>query len=221
MLRKLFLDIINNKSFFIRNIKGWKDFEEKISNYIINNLGMIQTWKKNINDFSELKLLVSDKLNDNYSIKNTKWKNLDNYFIFQPFGSQSYPDFIIFSKDKIIPLEIKMSSNSDKIMWNSWFPLNTGIYIYLSLYDNDITFFRWCDILTNKEREIMTKFFEELKGVENEINNKLSKYDLNNTGFQVFLRKAFFQKKTKDTTLTSYIKNPNRSYREKRVLEIF
>lgn len=221
MLKTLFMGLINNKNIFFWNIKRWEDFEKKIEHYMIDNIWMVKIWKQYISDLKYLKSIVTNKLNDQEYIINDKWKELNNSFISQPFWSQSYPDFLIFTKDKIIPLEIKMATNKDNIMWNSWFPVNSGIYIYLNINKQDITFFKWSDILTNNERRIMIDFFEGLKGLEKKVNKELEIYDVNGTWFQVYIRKAFLQKKTNDNIILSFFDNPKRKQREDNVLNMF
>jgi len=221
MLKTLFMGLINNKNIFFWNIKRWEDFEKKIEHYMIDNIWMVKIWKQYISDLKYLKSIVTNKLNDQEYIINDKWKELNNSFISQPFWSQSYPDFLIFTKDKIIPLEIKMATNKDNIIWNSWFPVNNGIYIYLNINKQDITFFRWSDILTNNERRIMIDFFEGLKGLEKKVNKELEIHDVNGTWFQVYIRKAFLQKKTNNNIILSFIDNPKRKQREDNVLSMF
>ncbi len=51
------------------------------------------------------------------------------YFIWQPHGSQRYPDFYLFFDGVKITLECK-STKSGKIMWNSGYPREGGIYIF-------------------------------------------------------------------------------------------
>lgn len=45
---------------------------------------------------------------------------LRDSFIFQPFGSQNFPDFLVFTDTFALPLEIKFTSDTGfKPVWNS------------------------------------------------------------------------------------------------------
>lgn len=222
MIKQLFIDLQHNKDYFLKNTKSWNDFENIIEKYLIEKAWLKKITEKNITNLVELKELVKDKVaEDKFLLDNYLWEDLDGCFISQPFWTQSYPDFILFQKDKIIVLEIKFTANNNNPMWNSWFPRNTWIYIYGNKSKNDITFFWGWDVLTNDERTIMLDFFEGLKQQEVELNKKLLEHDINHTGFQVYIRKAFIQKNTQEDTETTFLWNSKRKNREENVLKLF
>jgi len=199
MLWNLFRDLIQNKEIFLNNVKSGDDFEYQIETYLKWYLKLKKidnnTFHK-INDFKELKNLIQWKLEIEWKIQNTKWKELSWTFVAQPFWTQNYPDFILFYEDYIYILEIKFSkSKNPKPMWNGWFPLNNWIYIFWSSLNKDITFFLGSDVLSNKERQIMINFFDYLKELETKVNIELAKYNINKHDFKPMLEKLFNKRK--------------------------
>jgi len=219
MLLNLFIDLKKYKQKFLNWINSWNDFELKFKYYLKNNLLLKEIDKKSINNFIELKSIILNKKPKNIFIKNENWKNLKWKFIFQPFGSQSYPDFIIFFENFLIPLEIKFNKNNGNPMWNSGYPKKNWIYIYWNWSKEDVTFFLGDNVLNDIERNIMEEFFYKLKILEQNVNKELIQYDINNTGFQVYIRKAFNQKNTKNNTEVSFLNNSKRRYREENVIK--
>ncbi|WP_322908971.1 hypothetical protein [Mycoplasmopsis felis] len=56
-------------------------------------------------------------------------------YIYQPFGSQNFPDFLILTNNYVIPLEVKFSKknkNSELPKWNSNVPKSNAIYLYVN-----------------------------------------------------------------------------------------
>jgi len=221
MLKKLFQDILLYKKDFLQNVNSGNDFEKKIEWYLekILFLRKISTTKFNQSNKKELKKIIQNKLDIEHKIPNTHWQHLSGWFISQPFWTQSYPDFIIFTDKYIYVLEIKFSnSDNSRPMWNSGFPLTNWIYIFWWKVQQDITFFLGKDVLSNEERAIMIHFFEELKLLETQVNNQLAKYNKHKAWFQVYIRKAFQQKKVSNDTEMSFFNNTQRKKREMNVL---
>ncbi|WKX02318.1 hypothetical protein [Candidatus Mycoplasma mahonii] len=48
-------------------------------------------------------------LKNSLEIIDNSFQSVRNTFIFQPYGSQQFPYFIVFTENKIIPIEIKYS----------------------------------------------------------------------------------------------------------------
>lgn len=59
--------------------------------------------------FNQLKKQVLEKNHLN-TLKNP-FSNLTSHFLYQPFGSQNYPDFLVFIFDHVVGIEIKFSKN--------------------------------------------------------------------------------------------------------------
>ena len=68
--------------------------------------------------------------------------NYKKHYVWQPSGSQNYPDFLFLEEKVSLCVESKYSKNSIKPFWNSGLPRPNGIYIFASGKSNDITFLK-------------------------------------------------------------------------------
>ena len=167
MLNKIFIDIQKNKKEWLKSKKG-SDFEDRIETSLKRNgFNRINKDDKNIKlILNSIKNSILDK-KSNDIIDNIYYetdKSIANCFICQPYGSQNFPDFLIFTNKKIIPIEIKYSSDkSFNPMWNSNLPKANAIYIFGSYGREDVTFFLGRDVLPMSEREALIDFFSEIK----------------------------------------------------------
>ena len=204
MLNKIFIDIQKNKKEWLKSKKG-SDFEDRIEASLKRNgFNRINKDDKNIKlILNSIKNRILDK-KSNDIIDNTYYKDdksLGNCFICQPYGSQDFPDFLIFTNKKIISIEVKYSgSKSSKPMWNSNLPKANAIYIFGSYGKEDVTFFLGSDVLPMSEREELINFFDEIKKLENNFRKKLKEKAKNNTnefnrGFDVWIKRAYQQDK--------------------------
>lgn len=172
-----------------------KLFEEAIKELLIND-GSYGTYpsnsfKKHAN-FAKAKKLLSDKTNPDLIIKRDWFNNICGVapiIIYQPFGSQMFPDFLLIKKDYLIPFEIKFSTTDGETpTWNSNLPHNCGIYIFGSRGKQDITFFNGADYLTAEEKALMVSLV-------NEMTKKLKQEGLLITHkFDIYLREMYNQK---------------------------
>lgn len=102
-------------------------------------------------NFEEIDLSKMKKENPKKKVEYTKYlkslqknefiKDLEGKysFIHQPFGSQSFPDFIIFINGYMFHIECK--SGKDIIKWNSGYPRKNSIYIFSSKKTDKTTIF--------------------------------------------------------------------------------
>ncbi len=205
-----FQDIKNNPSKYSAADSGEK-FEEiffdlfrKNGIYqILNNDKILEVIadKENIDKidaeefYSSIKKKIKNK-NDIEILKND-FQNITSNYIYQPNGSQEFPDFLVFYKKYIITIEIKFSktksrSNNEKPMWNSNLPKANAIYIY-GVSGKYVTFFKGDDILDNETRSELIDYFSVIKNLndmEDELNKKLLK-NKNNFGFSPYIRIAY------------------------------
>lgn len=229
MLRDIFIDIRNNKKEWLKSKKGieFEDrFETALKKVGFNRRNDIEI-KKVIsllkNDILNKK---SDKIIDNiYSLED---KSFENCFVSQPYGSQNFPDFLVFSRKKIISIEIKYSSNiSSKPMWNSNLPKSNSIYIFGSYGRGDVTFFMGNDVLPMNERVELIDFFEEIKKLEESFKKKIKQDSKDNLfaykfdrGFNVYVRRAYEQNKTiNENAKIDYFLHEDRQRCEDNVIE--
>lgn len=164
---------------------------------------------------------IKDKIKDKESLElvENPFKKIDSHFIFQPFGSQDFPDFLIFTKKFIFPIEIKFTTNkkskdlnldSQKPMWNSNLPKPNSIYLF-GVSGQNITFFLGSDILDSNTREILNGFFRELDNPKDKLEYSLQELK-NNFGLYPYIRKAFDHKANKSTYKNSLNKQVVESY---------
>lgn len=229
MLRDIFTDIRNNKKEWLKSKKG-VEFEDRFETALkkggFNRRNDIEIKKV----LSALKTDIlnkkSDKIIDNiYALED---KSFENCFVSQPYGSQNFPDFIVFTNKKIISIEIKYSSNvASKPMWNSNLPKANSIYIFGSYGRGDVTFFMGNDVLPMNERDELIDFFEEIKKLEDSFKKKIKKNNKDNLfaykfdrGFNVYVRRAYEQNKTiNENAKIDYFLHEDREKCEDNVIE--
>ncbi len=203
MLEKVFQEITNKRKFFASSSTG-EQFENKFRNELKKHFSEIngdlteglshieeKPNKEIKTTFNQLKKQVLEK-NHPETLKNP-FSKLTSHFLYQPFGSQNYPDFLVFIFDYVVGIEIKFSKNdkgeknlqTSRPMWNSNLPKPNAIYVY-GVANANIT----------------------LKDLENPF------------GFAPYIRKAYEQKKefSNHHQIESFF-SPNHILRERNVLE--
>lgn len=226
MFHKLFEDLKKNKDSFLKSSTG-KEFENRImSSLIKNRFNQVYSDYFDAEDYKKIKSLIldkkSNKIVENY-LEDPRFKNC---FVYQPYGSQNFPDFLIFTEKYIVALEIKYSTNKNKSpMWNSNLPKGNAIYIFGSYGLKDIMFFKGSDILPEEERNLLVDFFEKTKKMENQFKKDMKEKFENGSikqdkGFFVYVRRAYTQGKSinKDAE-KDYFKFSNRKQMEDHVIE--
>lgn len=178
-----------NSSQIVKYISNYEEIDEKIAK---------KKWFDVKNAFKEKKSL---------EIIANPFKKIKRFFIFQPNGSQDFPDFLLILDNSIIPLEIKFSKNrtkrndlnSFKPMWNSNIPKQNAIYIY-GVANEDTTYFLGSDILEIDTRNALIDFFEKIDKGEKKSIEDLKKLK-NDFGIYPYIRKAYEHKASKSTYL--------------------
>lgn len=213
----IFEDIIKHKADYLRAETG-EHFEDRFERGLRSS-GYSPILKRDISakDFRIIKDFVIQKQNSGFFVFN----KYPMSFIRGPFGSQNYPDFIIFTEKYIVPVEIKYSKeNQTRPIWNSGIPRANGIYIFGSYKRGDITFFLGHDVLNRKRRAALIKFFEEVKEKEKSF-KKVAIKNLSDTekrGFMPYIRRAYDQEKISKDTELNYFVHPKRKRLEKNVI---
>ena len=217
MIKNLFQALQHNQQDFLNAATG-KQFEQRVMAKL-DKLGFNRIEKSDVKEeLKNFKSHVNDKWCATALLNTTKFKQ---HYYYQPFGSQQYPDFLIFLEQTILTIEVKFSTKKQtKPVWNSGLPRLLGIYIFASYGLQDITFFLGADVITPDEISKLHDFFDYgLKDYQNEFNayeTKQQKY-----GFSVYIRKAFDQKVThnKHAIINYFIKDENRQRREASVID--
>ncbi|WP_026389730.1 hypothetical protein [[Acholeplasma] multilocale] len=216
MLYKLFENILENKDVYTSANDGTR-FEDKLRSRLRTNFS---EFKKNDifnlegiakktaeKKYKELKEKILSK--SSVEIVENPFGKIDNSFIFQPYGSQNFPDFLIFTNGFVIPVEAKFSTNekegsnkpteNSKPMWNSNLPKANALYIY-GIAGLNITFFIGSDVLCQETREKLLGFWDRLiEGDFGKIFIEEIKMSENPFGFYPYIRKAYDQKLTAST----------------------
>ena len=207
-----FLDIKNNPMDYV----GWSsnsDFEKQI----INQLETFGYYETNFNELGNSYRTYWRELIeiDDGTIENTT--RFKKNYIFQPFGTQSYPDTLIIDNKTVLCLELK-SSKGTRPVWNSGLPKANGIYAFGSYVKKDITFFRGCDILNDEDRKRLSGFFENaMKNAESFNQEYMSNQEF---GFGVYARKMYQNQRTYNSkAIINFFQNHRRYDLERQVLE--
>ena len=221
MLKKLFLSIQENK-------KDWKGFGEgkHLEDKLVTELRKIgftrldkeELEKKESEKWEKLK----EKVKGNELISNEFPDWTSKGFVYSPYGSQKYPDFLIFTNKYIIPLEAKSSTKEGtKPMWNSHLPKINGLYIFASFGKEDITFFRGADVIDEDLSNKLIGFFEKARKTEEEFVKDLEKDNKSERGWKPYIRIAYDQVKSLllPQGKLDYFEHPRREEIEKSVLK--
>lgn len=221
MLKNVFEDIITNKKQWLQCREG-SEFEDRFESSL-KQWGFARMLLSDFNRYSskarkKIKNQIQDKRAEGL-VENIfyEYPEMQNCFIHQPYGSQNFPDFLIFTKMNVLAIEIKYSKNkANKPMWNSNLPKANAVYIFGAYGKQDVTFFLGKDVLPEKERAVMLDFFDRVKSEEAAFKSKMK--DLlqndeieNERGFSVYVRRAFDQSKTINSKSNiDYFNHPNK-----------
>jgi len=219
MLQEIFKSIQKNKDDWLGISQG-KHLEDRLEEELRKN-GFIPLRLKLIERKSQWQVLKKEVLQkgNNEIIQNNFPILTHNTYFRSPYGSQNYPDFLIFTKQYIIPIELKASKRTGiKPMWNSNLPKANCIYIFASFGKRDITFFRGTDVIEEKLSSQLWDFFVEVKKTEKKFIKSLVSSE---RGWKPYIRVAFEQAKSlliPDGGI-DYFQHPRRKEVENNVLE--
>ena len=207
-------DILSNfltKKFLQTKMSG-KDFEDCFEQeLILNGLEKI-----NFSFDREMKktIMSSDTL-----IPNTF--NLYGY-VREPFNTQSFPDFIIFDKNYLIPIEIKSSKDKDKPMWNNSLPKQFATYIFMAYAENlslrEIVYFMGKDVITKDCSELFAYKMKEVQKAAKLSKEELSILDKHKFGWGPYVRVNYQQSIHALDTCPSFVDNPNKVVNNQNVI---
>lgn len=219
MLKEVFNSIRKNKKDWL-GVRHGKHLEDRLeeelrkNNFIPLRLKLIT----DKNQWQDLKKEVLQKGNNEIITNN--FPNFTHHTYFRnPYGSQNYPDFLVFTSKYVIPIELKASKRVGiKPMWNSNLPKANGLYIFASFGKHDITFFRGSDVIEEKLSNQLWNFFVEVKKNEKKFIQNLASSE---RGWKPYIRVAFEQGKTLllPTGKLDYFQHPKRKEIENKVLE--
>ncbi|MEE3776309.1 hypothetical protein V2I28_02235 [Campylobacter sp. CX2-4080-23] len=233
-LNKFFESICKDRAKITGSPDG-KIFEENFKSYLKRSgfnemsLTIIDDGLKRF--LKEIKPKILSKndtqiLKNSIYLNNTNRKDYANFFIWQPYGNQNFPDFLVFCQNYIFAIETKFSSKtSNKPMWNSNIPKENSIYVFASYQQRDLTFFLGHDVIEKKEREelliLWQKTDEEYNKWTKSFRDKINAGKFSNEyGFTTYIRKAYEQKNTHNkNAILNFFKNKNRKKLEDNVFQ--
>ena len=223
-LWELFRDLEINSGNYLK-IETGKDFESKIRTSIDDFVCQLFRDDLNNQEKEKLRSLVVENKHSENDIKNP-FPEYTKRYIYQPFGSQNYPDFIIFWKEYLIPIEVKFSLNASnsKPVWNSNLPKYEGFYIFGNSGSKQLTFFKGQFVLTKEERRKLVDFWQLPKQIETQFEKDLTKSFHSNElsleyGFSPYIRVAYEQtRKMNKRAITNFFQEPQRQNIQKKTL---
>lgn len=193
------------KNSLLSSKKG-SEFEERIMHAIINDGSYVSfptNEFKSLKNFKQIKDKVENKQDDNVLyIKNLEDYSKTKRLVYQPFGKQKSPDFLLVNNGYIFPIELKFTEKKEvRPVWNSGLPRQNYLYIFGSYGYKDIVFFMGSNWLTFKEEQNTKKL----------VNNARDKLKIDGVktifNFEIYLRPMYNQK-------NNTWNNENRDYYE-------
>ena len=215
-LAEFFEHLRKNKDDYL-NASSGEAFEQRIYSEMQVRVGMLQIQKDQFtrNEFREIK---SDVLRRTSTVSARNSTGFRKHLIYQPCGTQQYPDAIIFDGDKLHVVETKFSKNVRAApFWNSGPPRPTGIYIFGAYKLRDLTFFMGRGILSPEEASEMHGELDRIQAEAerwNDAHAHRQRY-----GFRIYARRAFDQrKKSNPDAIVDFFTNPYREALEDEVI---
>jgi hypothetical protein len=206
----LFVSLRDDKARYLNAKKG-SDFEERILAYLQMEMGFSRILENDIdkNDWKLIKGHIGAKLGRNFI--DVPDARLRRKVIYMPYGSQMFPDLIVFTDKKVVPIEVKFSAKKQSNpIWNSNVPRANAFYIFGSYGMKDVTFFCGDDVLAPKHREALYDFFKGIRALQDKVRIDMPELDVTNRGFTPYIRAAFDQRKHKSFVETSFFAHPQR-----------
>ena len=229
MLKKIFISIREGKgSWWKISEKNEKKAGKQLEENFVKELKRIEFTRldkeelinKEKKQWEKLKKEVQKK-EKNELITNNFSPSVTNGFVYSPYGSQNYPDFLFFTSKYIIPVELK-SSKVARPVWNSHLPRKNGLYIFVACGEkSDITFFRGVDVIDKDLSNKLIGFFEKARKTEEDFIESLKEKDKSERGWKPYIRIAYDQAKSLLTShgKLNYFEHPRREEIENKVLE--
>lgn len=226
-IANVFIDMVNKKNDWLKALKG-SDFEDIFRHKLRNN-GYYQliNQPKHVG-FSQVKERVQEKLGtellflSDFGLENI---GINGSYMMQPYGTQDYPDFVVFTNTLILPIETKYSKEKQsKPMWNGNLPKYNGIYVFASNGRKDVTFFTGNDVLPHNEREELVRYWEMVRHEAEKHTKRLKakretgEYKFNR-GFNIYPRETYNQSRAlNEKAQLDYFSAPNRGEIEASVI---
>lgn len=165
-------NINNYYEIIIKILDEFYNMNDNINENIIGQKNKIQSFEEKINTILN-KYCIEIKKNKKDNIDNIKKEQDIIYYIYQPFGSQKPPDFMIMCNNYYkIFIECK-SSKTLKPTWNCSIPDIETIYLFYSSNNNKTYIFNGDVIIFPNISKQIKEFHNKLKILCNEFNNEI------------------------------------------------
>jgi hypothetical protein len=117
------------------------------------------------------------------------------YYIPQPNGSQSPPDFRVVANGESVDIECKSCKNGYKPMWNASYPKDDTVYVFTNRKDNNTMVFFGNKIVTPQVKAIYDDYIEQNKQLEKVFNQRLNALSVEQNPYRmrVYARNMFVQ----------------------------
>jgi hypothetical protein len=178
---------------YVNNFNGVNNHEKEIFNFLIK-----------IGNFKEVKAC-------DFKVKGLQ----NNTFVFQPYGSQKHPDFIVMENNKEFHLECKTNKSQGFPVFNSGLPPENCIYIFSSGKHNQTTLFTGKSVLTKEKRILYKELDKKYREILKEFRNHPSWED--DRGWDFFPRKMYNLKGSSEKT--DFFTHKNRAKCEQEALD--
>lgn len=141
----------------------------------------------------------------------------------EPFGSQSFPDFLLLEKNYILSIELKSSQKTDKPMWNNSLPKQHGIYIFMAYSDQpsrqETLLFLGKDVITAHATNILKSKMKAIQEASKFTKEELAILDVFNYGWEPYVRANYQQSIHNTSTVPSFVNNPNKNRNNQNVID--
>lgn len=146
-----------------------------------------------------------------------------NGYMREPFNSQSFPDFLVFENDWIVPIELKTAEDNDKPMWNNSIPKQSAIYVFMAFsnipHKREILYFKGSDVITANASRVFKERLLEAQDQSKFSKEELVHLDTYNHGWNIYVRSNYQQSKHTAGTVTSFVDHPNKEENKKKVIK--
>ncbi len=213
-----FFEYLRDQKRRFLNADTGADFERRIYTEMDQRVGLSRIQNDQIprDTFTEIKRRVQLKTSVGGKRNTTAFRK---HFLFQPYGSQDYPDLLVLNGDVLHAIEIKFSrGRQGRPMWNSGAPRPSGIYVFGAYERGDLTFFMGGSVLSPEDAKAMHDEWDKVQSDVQDFNSlQMSEQTY---GFHLYARKAFDQNKsTNPDAITDFFANPNRKQLEDEVVD--
>ena len=142
----------------------------------------------------------------------------DRHFMHSPYGSQQYPDFLLFVPGVVIPVETKyLRGRRGTPMWNGGIPREHGLYVIAAAGAEDLAFFLGGDVVSREDAQTLEQGIQRMGQIVAETNSAMTHQSY---GFQLYYRRTYAQgRQHNPEAILDFLTNAEREELEDRALD--